>query len=63
MRRAKAMFARQGFVVIPAPTYFLAQNRVFSYVSFIPTAGDFSRSTTGIAEWISLAWWSIRGEI
>ena len=63
MRRAKAMFTRQGFTVIPAPTFFLAQNRVFSYASFIPKAGDLSRSTTGIAEWISLAWWSLRGEV
>jgi uncharacterized SAM-binding protein YcdF (DUF218 family) len=63
MRRAKAMFTRQGFVVIPAPTFFLAQTRVFSFASFIPKAGDLSRSTTGIAEWISLAWWSIRGEV
>lgn len=63
MRRAKAMFTRQGFAVTPAPTFFLAQTRVFSYASFIPKAGDFSRSTTAIAEWISLAWWSIRGQI
>ncbi len=63
MPRAAAMFSRRGFTVIPAPTYFLAQTRLFSYASFIPKAGDLARSTTAIAEWMSMAWWTIRGEI
>lgn len=63
MRRAKTMFERQNFVVIPAPAFFLSQSRVFSYASFIPRSGDLTRSTTAVAEWLSLAWWSLRGRI
>lgn len=63
MRRAKAMFEKSGFTVTPAPTYFLAQTRKFTWVSLIPRASALARSTTGMAEWISLVWWSIRGEM
>jgi len=63
MRRAHAMFSKRGFTVIPAPTFFLAQTPVPSPASFIPKAADLSRSTTGIAEWMSLAWWWVRGEL
>ncbi len=63
MRRATALFERRGFTVIPAPVYFLAQSRIFSYASFIPKAVDLSHSTIGIAEWLSLFWWHARGEI
>lgn len=63
MRRAVALFTRRGFTVIPAPTFFLVQTRTFSFNSFIPKAGDLDRSTIGIAEWVSMLWWHIRGEI
>jgi uncharacterized SAM-binding protein YcdF (DUF218 family) len=63
MRRAVAMFSRRGFTVIAAPTYFQVQTRKFSFNSFIPKAGDLDRSTVGIAEWASMAWWHVRGEI
>lgn len=36
MIRAKALFTRRGFIVIPAPFYFLAQARVVSFNSLIP---------------------------
>lgn len=63
MRRAKALFARRGFTVIPAPTFFLAQTRKVSFNSFIPKATDLHHSTVGLAEWASMAWWHVRGEI
>jgi uncharacterized SAM-binding protein YcdF (DUF218 family) len=63
MRRAYAMFSRRGFTVIPAPTFFLAQTRKVSFNSFIPKAGGLNCSTVGIAEWVSMAWWHMRGEI
>ncbi len=63
MRRASAMFGRRGFLVIPAPSYFLGRTRVCSLASLIPRASDLTHSSVGIAEWISLAWWGIRGEI
>jgi uncharacterized SAM-binding protein YcdF (DUF218 family) len=63
MRRAKAMFTRRGFTVIPAPTFFLAQTRYVSFNSFIPKATDLYRSSIGLAEWVNMAWWDIRGEL
>jgi len=63
MRRAMALFTRRGFKVTPAPTYFLAQTRTISFNSFIPKASDLYRSSVGLAEWVNMAWWYIRGEI
>jgi uncharacterized SAM-binding protein YcdF (DUF218 family) len=63
MRRACAMFGRRGFSVVPAPTFFLSQTRKVSFNSFIPKASDLYRSTVGLAEWASMAWWHMRGEI
>ncbi len=63
MERAKAVFVKRGFTVIPAPAYFLAQTRKFTPISLIPLTSALSESTAGIAEWISLAWWGIRGEM
>lgn len=63
MRRAYAMFSRRGFTVIPAPIFFLTQTRKVSFNSFIPKAVDLNRSTVGLAEWASMAWWHVRGEI
>ncbi len=63
LRRATAFFSRRGFTVIPAPTYFLSQTRVWTLAALIPRAGDFNRSCTGIAEWISMLWWTMRGEL
>ncbi len=63
MRRAKAMFAKRGFTVISAPSYYLAQTRKFTLISLVPRAGDLARSTRGIAEWVSLLWWGLRGKM
>ncbi len=63
MRRARAMFEKRGFTVVPAPTYFLTQTRKFTAVSLIPRASALDESVTGIAEWVSLLWWGVRGEL
>lgn len=63
MRRAKAMFERRGFTVLPAPVYFLSQHRKFNFSAFVPGAQSFQRSAIGIAEWMSMGWWRIRGEM
>jgi uncharacterized SAM-binding protein YcdF (DUF218 family) len=63
MIRARAMFAKRGFTVTPAPSYYLAQTRKLTPISFIPRAADLARSATGIAEWMSLVWWGVRGEM
>lgn len=63
MRRGVAMFERRGFTVVPAPAYFLSQTRKCNIFSLVPGAYNLSHSSTGIAEWISMGWWHLRGEI
>jgi uncharacterized SAM-binding protein YcdF (DUF218 family) len=63
MMRAVAMFGKRGFTVIPAPTYHQLQTRQGGAISFIPLAGNLARSSLALAEWLSLAWWGIRGEL
>ena len=63
MKRAKAMFTRRGFTVIPAPTGQMVQARKNRPAAFIPRAGILANSSTALAEWLSLAWWGIRGEL
>jgi uncharacterized SAM-binding protein YcdF (DUF218 family) len=57
------MFTRQGFTVIPVPTFYLAQNRKTTPALLIPHAADLAQSSTALGEWLSLAWWKLRGEI
>ncbi|MHC1697134.1 MAG: YdcF family protein [Geobacteraceae bacterium] len=63
MKRAVIMFSRQGFTVIPAPTYYLSQTRQKGAALFIPRAENLKNSGVGLAEWLSLAWWKMRGEL
>lgn len=63
MKRAVLLFERRGFRVVPAPVYFLTQSHMINLSSLIPGAFHLMRSSVGIAEWISLAWWRVRGEI
>lgn len=63
MGRAVTMFEKRGFTVMPAPVYFLSQTRKCNYSALIPGASHFARSTRALAEWISIVWWKVRGEI
>lgn len=63
MRRASLMFARRGFTVIPVPTYQLVQPRKTNLFTLIPSAESLRKSSTALAEWLSLAWWGMRGEL
>jgi uncharacterized SAM-binding protein YcdF (DUF218 family) len=63
MKRAVAMFTRRGFKVIPAPVGQLVQTRKSSPAAFIPRACILAHSTVALAEWLSLAWWGVRGEL
>jgi len=63
MRRARAMFERRGFTVVPAPCFHLCQTRTLSLITLIPRTGELMRSSIGLAEWAGLAWWTLRGEL
>jgi uncharacterized SAM-binding protein YcdF (DUF218 family) len=63
MRRAVAMFERRGFTVISAPVYFRTQSRKNNLSALLPGARSLERSSIAIAEWISMGWWRVRGEM
>jgi uncharacterized SAM-binding protein YcdF (DUF218 family) len=63
MKRAVAVMKKRGFMVIPAPTYYLAQSRKITPALLIPRSGNFSNSPVAVAEWLSLVWWNMRGEL
>jgi uncharacterized SAM-binding protein YcdF (DUF218 family) len=63
MKRAVIMFTKQGFTVIPAPTYYLTQARKKGPFLFIPREENLKNSSVALAEWLSLAWWGLLGEL
>jgi uncharacterized SAM-binding protein YcdF (DUF218 family) len=63
MRRAAGMFKRQGFEVVPAPCGYRGEERKSSFLSFIPHADNLSYSSNALAEYISIAWYTIVGEL
>lgn len=63
MKRAYAMFKKQGLDVIAAPTAYLCGPGRLSPYSFIPRTDDLSLSTTALSEYLSLAWYALTGAI
>jgi len=63
MKRAVNLFRKRGFTVIPAPVYHLVQLRKTGLFTLVPSAEFLARSSTALAEWMSLGWWYIRGEL
>jgi len=63
MRRAAAMFTKRGFTVIPAPTFQFVQSRPWNLSALVPRSGNLLSSTIAVAEWISIIWWKVRGEM
>jgi uncharacterized SAM-binding protein YcdF (DUF218 family) len=63
MKRSVALFKKQGFSVIPAPSGFLTMHRPVSLYAFIPSADGLSTSSVALSEYISYAWYSVRGDL
>jgi uncharacterized SAM-binding protein YcdF (DUF218 family) len=63
MKRSVAMFKKQGFDVVPAPVGYLALNRPLPLYTFIPSAEVLSTSAVALSEYISFAWYSMRGDL
>lgn len=63
MRRAVTMFQKRGFEVIPAPVFYFGQQEKMNLSLLIPQAGALAASKIALAEWVSMVWWRIRGEI
>jgi uncharacterized SAM-binding protein YcdF (DUF218 family) len=63
MKRAAGMFAKQGVDAIPAPTGYRSEQQRFSLSLFLPTAGALNLSSRALAEYMSLAWYSLKDDI
>ncbi len=63
MKRSSAMFRKQGFDVVPAPTAYRSEQRGLSPFSFIPSAESLHDSAAALAEYLSLAWYTVIGEM
>jgi uncharacterized SAM-binding protein YcdF (DUF218 family) len=63
MRRAMALFRKQGLHPVAAPTDFVAPGAGFTAADLVPSAGNFTRTDQALHEWIGLAWARLRGQI
>jgi uncharacterized SAM-binding protein YcdF (DUF218 family) len=63
MKRSAALFKKQEFDVVPAPTGYLALPQPVSWYSFIPSAGGIATSSVALSEYISFAWYSVTGDL
>jgi uncharacterized SAM-binding protein YcdF (DUF218 family) len=63
LRRASAMFIKQGYRVVPVPTGYRYEHKKLSFLSFIPGSGNLADSSTAISEYVSLFWYSMNGVI
>jgi uncharacterized SAM-binding protein YcdF (DUF218 family) len=63
LKRASAMFMKQGFRVIPAPAGYRYEQKKLTCYSFIPHEGNFDDSSTAISEYASLLWYSLNKAI
>ena len=63
MQRAAGLFKKQGFDVVPAACGYRAEQRTRSFISFIPRAENLYYSSSALAEYISLAWYTMSGEL
>jgi uncharacterized SAM-binding protein YcdF (DUF218 family) len=63
MKRSAALFKKQEFDVVPSPTGYLALDQPVSWYSFIPSAVGLSTSAVALSEYISFAWYSMKGDL
>jgi uncharacterized SAM-binding protein YcdF (DUF218 family) len=63
MKRAVALFKKQGFDVIPAPVGYRAEQRKLTGYSFIPHPDDLYSSSAALSEYMSYRWYSMWGDL
>lgn len=63
LKRASAMFKKQGFRVMPAPAGYRYEQKKLTFFSFIPHAGNLDDSSTALYEYASLLWYSLNKAI
>lgn len=60
MPRALVQFEKQGLMVLPAPTDFIASDEEWDVFSFIPSAEALNNSFLLAHEWFGLYWYKLR---
>jgi uncharacterized SAM-binding protein YcdF (DUF218 family) len=63
MTRAMGLFKKKGFQVISAPCGFRAERKERGIFSLLPTVDALLTSNRALAEYISLAWYTITGDL
>ncbi|MFV8819159.1 YdcF family protein [Haliea sp. E17] len=61
MPRAQALFARQGLLVIPAPTDFQRPVGPPAVPRWLPMVDDLQRTTWALREYVGLIWYRLQG--
>jgi uncharacterized SAM-binding protein YcdF (DUF218 family) len=59
LKRATAMFTKQGFRVMPAPAGYRCEHKKLTFFSFIPRVESLVDSSTAIYEYTSFLWYSL----
>ncbi len=63
LKRASAMFKKQGFRVMPAPAGYSYEHKKLTFFSFIPHAENLANSSTAVYEYACLFWYSLNKAI
>jgi uncharacterized SAM-binding protein YcdF (DUF218 family) len=63
MKRASAMFRKQGFDVTPEPAGYRSEQKGISLYSLVPRAGSLYDSSAALAEFLSIFWYTITGAL
>jgi uncharacterized SAM-binding protein YcdF (DUF218 family) len=63
LRRATAIFTKQGFEVIAVPAGYRSEQRAVSIRSFIPQAANLYNSSLALSEYISYVWYKVKGDL
>jgi uncharacterized SAM-binding protein YcdF (DUF218 family) len=63
MKRSVAMFKKQGFDIIPAPTGYRTDRRALTGYSFIPRLENLRTSSLALSEYLSYRWYAMRGDL
>lgn len=58
LKRATAMFTKQGFRVLPAPAGYRCEHKKLTFFSFIPRVENLDDSSTALYEYASFLWYS-----
>jgi len=63
MKRSVAMFKKQGFDIVPAPTGYRTDRRPLTGYSFIPRVENLASSSLALSEYLSYRWYSLRRDL